>query len=153
MTPSDDDLRKWFARLTTFKANRFHPLVWISGDPEIGEGTFIGAMSEVNAKDARVVIGRDCDIASFVAINCDDSHNRCIGLSGEIERRAIGGHRRLRARVDEARLRERCRHEGRPGSIPRIGLWLNIGPAHVHRLEHEAPDLGLIEGKIGRTTV
>lgn len=61
--------------------NPYHPLVWINGDPEIGEGTYIGGFSEVNAKGARVVIGKDCDIASFVAINVADSHARCIGLS------------------------------------------------------------------------
>lgn len=94
MTPSNEELQAWFSRLTTFKDNRFHPLVWINGEPGIGEGTFIGAMSEVNAKGVKVVIGRDCDIASFVAINGADSHRRCIGLSDEIERRdiEIGDH-------------------------------------------------------------
>jgi len=69
--------------------NRFHPFVWIIGEPEIGEGVAIGGFSEVNAKGARVVIGDHCDIASFVAINCADSHMRCIGLASEIERRDI----------------------------------------------------------------
>lgn len=89
-----DALQQQFTELTTFRPNRFHPLVWINGEPQIGEGTFIGAMSEVNAKGAQVVIGRDCDIASFVAINCADSHRRCLGLSDEIDRRDIhiGNH-------------------------------------------------------------
>jgi acetyltransferase-like isoleucine patch superfamily enzyme len=78
-----------FAELTTFAPNRFHPLVWIAGEPDIGESVFIGAMSEVNAKGARVSIGDNCDIASFVAINCADSHKRCIGLSDQIDRRDI----------------------------------------------------------------
>jgi hypothetical protein len=34
-----------FTRLTNFKKNRFHPLVWISGDPTIGEHTTIGVIS------------------------------------------------------------------------------------------------------------
>jgi acetyltransferase-like isoleucine patch superfamily enzyme len=89
VTPSQEALQQWFTQLTTFPSNRFHPLVWINGEPEIGEGTFIGAMSEVNAKGAKVVIGADCDIASFVAINCADSHKRCLGLADEIERRDI----------------------------------------------------------------
>jgi acetyltransferase-like isoleucine patch superfamily enzyme len=84
-----DAFASQFTALTSFKANRFHPLVWITGDPEIGEGVFIGAMSEVNGKGARVRIGANCDIASFVAINCADSHRRCIGLTDEIERRDI----------------------------------------------------------------
>ncbi|MDO9162363.1 MAG: DapH/DapD/GlmU-related protein [Methylococcaceae bacterium] len=78
-----------FSQLTTFPVNRFHPLVWINGNPMIGEDTFIGAMSEVNAKGAQVKIGCNCDIASFVSINVADSHKRCIGLSDEIQRRNI----------------------------------------------------------------
>jgi len=69
-----------FSRLTDFKANDFHPLVWINGEPEIGKNVYIGGMSEVNADGARVVIGDNCDIASFVAINCADSHKKCLGL-------------------------------------------------------------------------
>lgn len=89
MNPSRNQLQAWFTELTTFQKNRFHPLVWILGDPEIGERVSIGGFSEVNARSARVVIGDDCDIASFVAINCADSHKRCIGLAAEIERRDI----------------------------------------------------------------
>jgi acetyltransferase-like isoleucine patch superfamily enzyme len=87
--PDRDVLQAWFTRLTTFKPNRFHPLVWITGDPEIGEGTTISGMSDINAKGARLRIGAHCDIGSFVAINCADSHKRCLGLSDEIERRDI----------------------------------------------------------------
>lgn len=86
------DLREFkalFEAATDFRENRFHPLVWIHGEPEIGEGVFIGAMSEVNAQGARVVIGDNCDIASFVAINVADSHKLCIGLSDRIERSDI----------------------------------------------------------------
>ena len=85
----DQNDAKQFAELTGFPQNRFHPLVWIHGEPEIGRNVFIGAMSEVNAKGAKVVIGDDCDIASFVAINCADSHRRCIGISTEIDRKDI----------------------------------------------------------------
>ena len=87
--PSKDDLQEWFTRLTNFPSNRFHPLVWILGDPDIGNNVFIGGFSEVNAKGVRVRIGDHCDIASFVTINCADSHKRCIGLSTEIERKDI----------------------------------------------------------------
>lgn len=87
--PDDATLQEWFVRLTTFQKNRFHPLVWINGSPKIGEGTFIGAMSEVNAKEASVNIGCNCDIASFVSINVADSHKRCIGLNDAIQRRDI----------------------------------------------------------------
>ncbi|MDD2914467.1 MAG: acyltransferase [Gallionella sp.] len=87
--PDDAALQEWFTRLTTFPSNRFHPLVWVVGDPEIGTDVYIGGFSEVNAKGARVSIGDNCDIASFVTINCADSHKKCIGLSEEVERRDI----------------------------------------------------------------
>ncbi|MCI5116473.1 MAG: acyltransferase [Candidatus Electrothrix sp. LOE1_4_5] len=83
------DFQKLFTDLTDFTENRFHPLVWINGEPEIGENVYIGGMSEINAKGAKVSIGDDCDIASFVAINCADSHKRCIGLPVSIERNDI----------------------------------------------------------------
>jgi acetyltransferase-like isoleucine patch superfamily enzyme len=84
-----EEFARLFAQLTDMPRNRFHPLVWIHGEPEIDKNVFIGAFSEVNAKGARVVIGKNCDIASFVSINCADSHKRCIGLAWEIERRDI----------------------------------------------------------------
>lgn len=89
MSMNDRDLSEWFSRFTSFKDNRFHPLVWIVGEPIIGEGVYIGGMSEVNARGASVVIGDYCDIASFVTINCADSHKKCIGLSEEVERADI----------------------------------------------------------------
>jgi acetyltransferase-like isoleucine patch superfamily enzyme len=87
--PDKEELQQWFTRLTNFPANRFHPLVWIVGEPEIGEDVYIGGFSEVNAKGACVRIGAHCDIASFVTINCADSHKKCIGLSSEVERKDI----------------------------------------------------------------
>jgi len=82
-------IQKIFTKFTTFKENPYHPLVWINGNPKIGEHVSIGGFSEINAKNAKVVIGDNCDIASFVSINCADSHKRCIGLFNEIERRNI----------------------------------------------------------------
>ena len=87
--PDSAELQAWFSQLTTFPENRFHPLVWIVGEPLIGEGVYIGGMSEVNAKGAKLIIGDYCDIASFVTINCADSHRKCIGLIDEVERRDI----------------------------------------------------------------
>ena len=84
--PNDIQLQDWFTRLTSFPSNSFHPLVWIVGKPEIGKEVYIGGLSEVNAMGAKVKIGDYCDIASFVTINCADSHRRCIGLSAEVER-------------------------------------------------------------------
>ena len=72
-----------------FKYNPYHPLVWILGNPEIGEGTSIGGISEINAIGANIRIGRQCDIGSFVAINVADSHMRAIGIKDSIEARDI----------------------------------------------------------------
>lgn len=68
------------------RKNTFHPLVFINGNPKIGKNVYIGLFSEVNARDANVVIGDNCDISSFVSINAADSHKKCIGLSDQIER-------------------------------------------------------------------
>jgi acetyltransferase-like isoleucine patch superfamily enzyme len=84
-----DQFQEMFSRLTDFRANRFHPLVWINGEPEFGQGVYVGGFSEINAKGARIVIGDHCDIASFVSINVADSHKRCLGLGEDIERADI----------------------------------------------------------------
>lgn len=83
------EFQKIFSEITNFKKNQFHPLVWISGEPKFGKNVFIGAMSEINANGANLIIGDNCDIASFVSINCSDSHKRCLELSSQIERRDI----------------------------------------------------------------
>ena len=78
-----------FSKMTSFQKNAFHPLVWILGNPSIGKNVYIGGMSEIQAKDANVTIGDNCDIASFVSINSADSHKQTIGLSKQIERKDI----------------------------------------------------------------
>jgi len=78
-----------FSSITGFKQNKFHPLVWIVGEPIIGNNVYIGGMSEINGGDGLVVIDDNCDIASFVSINCADSHKKCIGLEKNIERKKI----------------------------------------------------------------
>jgi acetyltransferase-like isoleucine patch superfamily enzyme len=69
--------------------NKFHPMVWINGEPEIADDVYIGGFSEINAKGAKVTIGKGCDIASFVSINCADSHKKTIGIENEIARKNI----------------------------------------------------------------
>ena len=69
--------------------HQFHPLVWIVGEPKIGKNVYVGGLSEINANKSNVVIGDNCDIASYVSINCADSHKKCIGLSKNVERKQI----------------------------------------------------------------
>ena len=87
------DLKKEILKLLIdvldLKENDFHPLVFITGNPKIGENVCIGFFSEINAKGAEVIIGDNCDIASFVSITVADSHKRCIELKEEIERKII----------------------------------------------------------------
>jgi acetyltransferase-like isoleucine patch superfamily enzyme len=83
------NLKKFIIKVLGLRENNFHPLVLINGDPDIGENVYIGALSEINSKGARVSIGRDSDIASFVSINVADSHKRCIDIQDNIERRDI----------------------------------------------------------------
>ena len=77
--------KNFFFSLTEFEKNPFHPLVCIKGKPKLGKNIYIGAFSEVNAKGGKVTIDDNCDIASFVSINCADSHKKCIGISNKIE--------------------------------------------------------------------
>ena len=81
--------KKFFSSLTEFEKNPFHPMVSIRGKPKLGKNIYIGAFSEVNAKGAKVTIDDNCDIASFVSINCADSHKKCIGISNKIECKSI----------------------------------------------------------------
>jgi acetyltransferase-like isoleucine patch superfamily enzyme len=81
--------RKASSKILGIPANRFHPLVWILGEPLIGKNVYIGGFSEVNASKSSVSIGDDCDIASFVSINTADSHLLTIGVSYSISRKGI----------------------------------------------------------------
>lgn len=81
--------KKEFLSWLDFKENPFHPLVFILGDPEIGKNVYIGPFSEVNATKEKVIIGDNCDIASFVSINVADSHKRAIEQAEDIERKPI----------------------------------------------------------------
>lgn len=69
--------------------NPFHPLVYVGGKPKFGENVYVGLFSEINATGSEIVIGNNCDIASFVSINVADSHKRTIGLVPEVERKDI----------------------------------------------------------------
>mgnify|MGYP001610981534 FL=1 len=78
--------KKIIAKFIGVPANNFHPLAFINGEPEIGKNVYIGCFSIVNAKGAKVAIGDNCDIASFVSINSADSHRQTLGQVTEIER-------------------------------------------------------------------
>ena len=85
----EDEFKKRLLECIDNVENPFHPFVWIHGDPKFGKNVCIGGFSEVNAQGAGVVIGDNCDIASFVSINVADSHKQTIGLAGDVERKPI----------------------------------------------------------------
>lgn len=85
-TISQTEAKADLIELLELKKNPYHPMVFFNGEPELGKDVYIGYLSEVNARGARVVIGDRCDIASFVSINVADSHLRTIGLSDTIHR-------------------------------------------------------------------
>ncbi len=84
-----DEFKEFFEEFTDFKINKFHPFVKIAGEPIIGKNVNIGFFSEINAKDSKIDIGDNCDIASFVSINSADSHKKCLDNNCEIERKNI----------------------------------------------------------------
>ena len=82
-------LNKIFSIFANIPVNKYHPMAFINGKPKIGKNVCIGFYSEINAKEGGVIIGDNCDIASFVSINEADSHLRCIGKQDNIERSKI----------------------------------------------------------------
>lgn len=86
---SQDEAKNDLVELLELKKNPYHPLVLINGEPELGDDVYIGYLSEINARGAKVKIGDRCDIASFVSINVADSHLRTIGLADTIQRADI----------------------------------------------------------------
>ncbi len=58
--------------------NPYNPHAWILGSPVIGEETWIGAFTLIDAKHARVTIGRGCNIATGAQIISHSTVHRCI---------------------------------------------------------------------------
>ena len=79
----------YFLKFVENKKNIYHPLTWINGSPKLGKNIYIGGFSEINSKGAKVKIGNNCDIASFVSINVADSHLKTIGKRKKIIKKNI----------------------------------------------------------------
>jgi acetyltransferase-like isoleucine patch superfamily enzyme len=58
-------------------ANRFNPHCWITGSPEIGEGTWIGAFTLIDGQGG-LTIGRGCDISTGAQILTHSTVRRCV---------------------------------------------------------------------------
>src|SRR5271165_3636920 len=58
-------------------ANRFNPHCWITGQPQIGEGTWIGAFTLIDGSGG-LEIGRGCDVSSGAQIISHSTVRRCL---------------------------------------------------------------------------
>jgi acetyltransferase-like isoleucine patch superfamily enzyme len=58
-------------------ANRFNPHCWITGTPEIGEGTWIGAFTLIDGQGG-LTIGRGCDVSTGAQILTHSTVRRCL---------------------------------------------------------------------------
>ncbi len=68
--------------------NRFNPHCWITGQPEIGEGTWIGAFTLIDGQGG-LRIGRGCDISSGAQILTHSTARRCLTerAYGQVDRK------------------------------------------------------------------
>ena len=80
---------------TALPANPYNPHAWVSGEPEIGAGTWIGAFTVIDGSGG-LTIGEGCDISSGAQIYTHSSVRRCVSGRAfrEVERAPvrIGDH-------------------------------------------------------------
>ncbi|WP_414690892.1 acyltransferase [Nocardioides sp.] len=70
--------------------NPWNDHAWVVGDPQVGEGTWIGAFTVIDASGG-LTIGSGCDISSGVQIYTHSSAKRCVSgrRSSEVERQPV----------------------------------------------------------------
>ncbi len=61
-----------------FPKNPYNPYCWIIGNPEIGEGTWIGPFTIIDGQRGKLCIGKGCDISAGVHIYTHNTTKRCI---------------------------------------------------------------------------
>lgn len=75
--------------------NSYNPHAWVTGDPQIGAGTWIGAFTVIDGSGG-LTIGAGCDISSGAHVYTHSSVRRCVSgrASSEVERAPvrIGDH-------------------------------------------------------------
>lgn len=60
-----------------FPPNPYNPLCWVVGQPEIGEGCWIGAFTMLDGSGG-LRIGRGCEVSSGAQILTHSSMRRCV---------------------------------------------------------------------------
>ncbi|MGH3519284.1 MAG: acyltransferase [Haloechinothrix sp.] len=70
--------------------NPYNPHAWIVGEPEIGEGTWIGAFTVIDGSGG-LRIGSGCDISSGAHIYTHSTARRCVTERGypEVDRAPV----------------------------------------------------------------
>lgn len=63
--------------------NPYHEHAWVVGNPQIGEGTWIGAFTVIDGSGG-LTIGRGCDISSGAHIYTHSSARRCVSARHHI---------------------------------------------------------------------
>jgi acetyltransferase-like isoleucine patch superfamily enzyme len=58
-------------------ANPYNPHAWVVGEPQVGEGTWIGAFTVIDGSGG-LTIGAGCDISSGAQIYTHSSARRCV---------------------------------------------------------------------------
>lgn len=58
-------------------ANPYNPHAWVTGDPQIGAGTWIGAFTVIDGSGG-LTIGVGCDVSSGAQIHTHSSVRRCV---------------------------------------------------------------------------
>jgi acetyltransferase-like isoleucine patch superfamily enzyme len=58
-------------------ANPYNPHAWVYGEPEIGDGTWIGAFTVIDGSGG-LTIGAGCDVAAGAQIYTHSSVRRCV---------------------------------------------------------------------------
>jgi len=81
--------------LWPFRSNPYHPLAWLTGEPEIGEGCWIGAFTLIDGLGG-LKIGRGCDISCGAQILSHSTVKRCVSERAygvvDKQRTEIGDH-------------------------------------------------------------
>jgi acetyltransferase-like isoleucine patch superfamily enzyme len=77
MTPEPAAGPDHFDQRHGLPANRYNPHAWITGDPEIGAGTWIGAFTVLDGSGG-LRIGAGCDVSCGVQVYTHNTVRRCV---------------------------------------------------------------------------
>jgi len=61
-----------------FPPNPYNPHAWILGNPDIGKDVWIGPFTLIDAKYAKVTIGKGCNISTGAQVISHSTVHRCV---------------------------------------------------------------------------